>query len=169
VSFQSFLRGSYRKAGLELDFAVAGDRKPRKCNRPVPHSCDCGVKVERRACSYRSCPSPRSQAPMSIVSFRRSSSPHGTRERKRMGPGDYDNKSLPFSRFSTSGGPKLSIRASIVIPLVGSVGGLKLFATAAMKQSINLLREAKTMENRCILNRNWTNTFWIIVHKQNRR
>ena len=25
------------------------------------------------------------------------------------------------------------------------------------------------MENRCIFNRNWTNTLWIIVHKQNRR
>jgi len=54
----------------------------------------------------------------------------------RIQPGDYDNKSLPFSRFSTSGGPKLSIRAPIVIPLVGSVGGLKLFATAAMENNL---------------------------------
>jgi hypothetical protein len=55
----------------------------------------------------------------------------------RTQPGDYDNKSLPFSRFSTSGGPKLSIRAPIVIPLVGSVGGLKLFATAAMENNLS--------------------------------
>ena len=55
----------------------------------------------------------------------------------RIQPGDYDNKSLPFSRFSTSGGPKLSIRAPIVIPLVGSVGGLKLFATAAMENNLS--------------------------------
>ena len=55
----------------------------------------------------------------------------------RIQPGDYCNKSLPFSRFSTSGGPKLSIRAAIVIPLVGSVGGLKLFATAVMENNLS--------------------------------
>jgi hypothetical protein len=55
----------------------------------------------------------------------------------RIQPGDYDDKSLPFSRFSTSGGPKLSIRAPIVMPLVGSVGGLKLFATAATENNLS--------------------------------
>ena len=49
---------------------------------------------------------------------------------------DYVNKSLPFSRLSTRGGPRLSMRALIVIPLVGSVGSLKAFATAGMESHL---------------------------------
>ena len=37
---------------------------------------------------------------------------------------NYYNKTLPFSRFNTSGGPKLSISVHSVIPLVGSVGAV---------------------------------------------
>ena len=39
------------------------------------------ISFSRKTCSYRSSPSPRSQPPMSIVSFRCSSSAHSTRER----------------------------------------------------------------------------------------
>jgi hypothetical protein len=45
-----------------------------------PGNTSSSISFSRKACSYRSSPSPRSQLPMPIVSFRRSSSAHSTRE-----------------------------------------------------------------------------------------
>src|SRR3954447_12631339 len=42
------------------------------------------------------------------------------------------NKSLHFSRLSTSGGPRLCIRALIMTPSGGFVGSLYAFATAGI-------------------------------------
>src|SRR5262249_56408911 len=59
------------------------------------------ISFLRKACSYRSNPSPRSQPPISIVSFRCQSSAHGTREKQRVGA--YEVPEVSVERMSQRG------------------------------------------------------------------
>ena len=107
-------RGLHRQGGRIVGWAMSLTGQDR------PDFCPCMLKVPRSAVGSGSGrPNPRGRCrswveggPSTRATGCWSARHQHTRScSKRVQPGDYDNKSLPFSRFSTSGGPKLSIRA----------------------------------------------------------